>query len=164
MFFDAGTVTVRETELERTSYFAPLLSPVFPGDLVEMAATGSADVPAHSGSVRLPPFVTIIEPTVDENLAIDRSTKFELTWTPVDDGDVAVSVGTPDVRVNCSVPAGRGRLVIPVDVLQRLPATDPATPAGFGITQTNHTVLRPKGWEVGLYASGPVVSAPVALR
>jgi hypothetical protein len=161
----AGTVTVRGTELERTiSYFAPLPSPVLPGELVEMAATGSEDVPAHSGAVRLPPLITIVEPTLDTGLSIDRSTAFEISWIPVDEGTVDLGIGVGGIGVGCSVPAQLGELTVPAEALQRLPATDAATPAILAITQSNHTELSPKGWEIGLYADGFVARTDVALR
>jgi hypothetical protein len=163
--FDAGTVTVQGMPLERSiSYFSPLPSPILPGDLVEMAAAGSADVPAHTGSVRLPPLVTVTEPTLDDGLSIDRSTGFEITWTPVEDGSVDIGIASAGNGVACMVPARLGRFTVPSDALQRLPATDATTSGSFSITQSNVTKLRPKGWDVWLSASNPIVTVPVDLR
>jgi hypothetical protein len=163
--FDAGMVTIQGMPLERTvSYFSPLPSPILPGDLVEMAAAGSADVPAHAGSVRLPPLVTITEPTVDDGLSIDRSTGFEIAWTGVDEGSVEITIASADNGVTCTVPAQLGRFTVPSAALQRLPATDATTSGAFQITQSNLTKLRPKGWEIWLSASNPIVTGSVALR
>jgi hypothetical protein len=129
-----------------------------------MAATGSADVPAHSGFVRRPHLITVIEPTVDESFAIDRSSGFEISWTPVEDGLVGVVVVSADMNVSCFVAAGLGHFTVPADLLERLQPTDAETLGRLSITQSNSAVLRPKGWEIGLYASGPVASVPVALR
>ena len=164
-FFDAGMVTIQGMSLERTiSYFSPLLSPILPGDRVEMAATGSADVPAHTGSVRLPPLITITEPADDADLSIDRSTGFEVVWTPVDDGSVDISIGSAGNQLGCSVPARLGRFTVPSAALQRLSATDATTSGAFHVTQSNVTKLRPKGWEVWLSASNPIVTVSVDLR
>lgn len=170
---DAGTVTVQGTPLMLDvlgqSYFGAVETATGPGDIIEMRASGSEEVPAHSGSVIVPELATLLQP-LDDVVRIDRSEDLLVSWTPVADGNFGVYVSVPvspdaSASVSCSALASKGHLIVPARALARLPATDAAADrSGFiSFWQENQTRLRPRGWEVSLLVNAPVDEADVEI-
>jgi len=158
--FEAGTVTVQGTLLpfEVVSYSGPLPGTFTAGDAIDMAATGSADVPAHHGTVVIPESVVPREPSFTAAVSLDRASDFEVSWTPVSDGSVSVTVTVltePFAHsLNCFAPATDGRLSVPSEALQELPPTSDVAPGRVFISQGNTLALRPEGWEIYLSVPG----------
>ncbi len=156
--FEAGTVTVHgftiPFEASGGYYSGSIPSEFKPGDVVEMGATGSADVPPHSASVVVPPGITVLEPLLDGIVTVDRSRDFEASWMPVDTGGVTFQVtalaGTEHTTITCWAPAATGRMTVPADALSRLPPTSDDVTARVGMSNGNQRTLHPNGWEIYL--------------
>jgi hypothetical protein len=164
-FFDAGTVTVQGTVLERTiSYFSALPRPIVPGETVEMSASGSADVPAHHGEVLLPPLVTGFEPALDGSVRVDRTEDLRVAWTPEPHGSVSVGIVVSDAEsgsgtaVRCSASASSGEILLPASMLRELPPTSSTAGGRIYVEQQNQLVLFRTGWSIYLDVLEPTAS------
>jgi hypothetical protein len=108
-----------------------------PGDALTITASGDT-VPAFSAEITVPNSITLTQPDLfSSSLTVVRSKDFPVAWTgggPA--GDVTVEfnqgVGATRTVVQCSVPAGGGRAVVPASALGYLTATTELGSGGFG--------------------------------
>ncbi len=160
--FDAGTVTIQGTMLPLDPvglyYNAALPAGFQEGDIVDMAATGSVDVPPHSGSVEIPEAITVLEPALDTIVTVERSQDLEVAWTPVAVGGISVNLTVLDgllhTTVSCCAEASAGHFSVPSTAFQRLPPTSETITGSLGVGQGNSRLLRPQGWEIFLSVPG----------
>ena len=160
--FDAGPITIQGTMLRLDPvglyYNATLPAGFQVGDIVEMAATGSVDVPPHSGSVEIPAAITVLEPSFDAVVTVERSQDLEVVWTPVAEGGISVNLTVLDgllhTTVSCYAEASAGRFSVPSAALRRLPPTSETITGSLSVGQGNSRLLRPQGWEIFLSVPG----------
>jgi hypothetical protein len=169
---DAGTVSIRGVALANPlysdslsgSYYVGLPELLQPGDVVEVAATGSESVPAHAGSVSVPVPIVLTAPAVNTPLTVDPSTELVIAWTGGVESHVEVwfGDGAAGARVEafCAGSGDSGSLVIPPAVLRKLPPTL----ATLSVTQANVVNLHEGSWDIGLRAEYAVATVSATLQ
>lgn len=166
---DGGTVSVAHQlsmKADSSNYFSAendttaLWSKA--GDPVSFSVSGSAQVPAISGTVTAPGDITITAPALtaqsftdnagNTNLSFDRTSDLDVAWTQSgasDYFDVGLSSTTnPSRYVVCYFPPTQQAGVIPASLLQKLDAGS----AALWAEASNWKEQTPSGWDVWMGA------------
>jgi hypothetical protein len=134
-----------------------------PGDVLTVSASGAA-VPAFSGSITAPQYVSGLNPaiTLASSITASAGTPFVVSWTPsTDNGTMQLLLtgnAMPMVTVACYADESSGSISVPVSLLQKL--------GSGGIVSLEKTIYRTittSGIDVLLQAQTPLLSGTLTL-
>jgi len=166
----AGTLTVTGmtsamlTPGQDSSYKADALPNQFvdSGQTIQFSAAG-AEVPAHMGTVIMPPALQVVTPNPSEPQVIERNSDLALVWAPSTSSQVqaflgvfAPSGGTALGSIGCSFHDVDGGGTIPASLLQQLPTMEAGSFSSFSIGRYNWSNTTVGEWHISFGASSNV--------
>jgi hypothetical protein len=134
-----------------------------PGDVLNVSASGSA-VPAFSGSITAPQYVSGLNPAISLEAATtaSASTPFVLSWTPSSDNGtmqfLLTGATTPVVSVACYADDSAGSISVSVSFLQMV-----GTGAIISLEKTVNKTITASGVDVLLQAQTPMITGTLTL-
>ena len=130
---DAGSITIVgdtaevQFTLSEASYEATATSrrDLFEeGQLLDFEAEGGEDVPAFVGTIEAPPELDLWTPDIsDGSFTVARTEDLTVSWEPHEGASIHIELSSGSSAVSCSGSDGDGELIIPVELLEMLPAS-----------------------------------------